>query len=130
MEIEYRIGMVLEGKVTGIQPYGAFVELDENTQGLIHISECHHGFVDDIQKYLKVGQKVRVMIIDIDEYTKKISLSVRCLEKPFDFSQPKHTRYHHKKYWTNRHVYEGFTPIAKNLDHWVNKALEDIAEGK
>ncbi len=81
MEIAYRIGMVLEGYVTGIQPYGAFVALDEETQGLIHISECHHGFVDDIQNYLKVGQRVRVMIIDIDEYTQKISLSVRCLEK-------------------------------------------------
>ena len=65
MEIAYRIGMVLEGYVTGIQPYGAFVALDEETQGLIHISECHHGFVDDIQNYLKVGQRVRVMIIDI-----------------------------------------------------------------
>ena len=42
MEIAYRIGMVLEGYVTGIQPYGAFVALDEETQGLIHISECHH----------------------------------------------------------------------------------------
>ena len=89
MEIDYRIGMVLEGRVTGIQPYGAFVALDEETQGLIHISECHHGFVEDIQKYLEVGQKIKVMIIDIDEYTKKISLSVRCLEKPFDFSDRK-----------------------------------------
>ncbi len=50
MEIAYRIGMVLEGYVTGIQPYGAFVALDEETQGLIHISEGHHVFVDDIQK--------------------------------------------------------------------------------
>ncbi|MEY8585545.1 MULTISPECIES: CvfD/Ygs/GSP13 family RNA-binding post-transcriptional regulator [Ligilactobacillus] len=130
MEIAYRIGMVLEGYVTGIQPYGAFVALDEETQGLIHISECHHGFVDDIQNYLKVGQRVRVMIIDIDEYTQKISLSVRCLEKTFDFNQPRHTRYQHKKYWTNRHVYEGFTPIAKRLDHWVDEALADIAAGK
>ncbi|WGN89634.1 CvfD/Ygs/GSP13 family RNA-binding post-transcriptional regulator [Ligilactobacillus faecis] len=130
MEIDYRIGMVLEGRVTGIQPYGAFVALDEETQGLIHISECHHGFVEDIQKYLEVGQKIKVMIIDIDEYTKKISLSVRCLEKPFDFSKPKYTRYQHKKYWTSRHVYEGFTPIKQRLDHWVDEALADISKGK
>ena len=55
MRVNYRIGMVLDGKVTGIQPYGAFVALDDKTQGLIHISECRHGFIDDIRSYLKVG---------------------------------------------------------------------------
>ena len=58
MRVNYRIGMVLDGKVTGIQPYGAFVALDDKTQGLIHISECRHGFIDDIRSYLKVGQRV------------------------------------------------------------------------
>ena len=38
----------MEGKETGIQAYGAFVSLDAQTQGLIHISECHHGYVDNI----------------------------------------------------------------------------------
>lgn len=127
--MNYRIGMVLDGKVTGIQPYGAFVALDDKTQGLIHISECRHGFIDDIRSYLNVGQRVKVMIIDIDEYTQKISLSVRCLEKPFDFEVPT-THSSHKKYWTNRHVHEGFAPIASRIDGWVKSALEDIAEGK
>ena len=79
--MNYRIGMVLDGKVTGIQPYGAFVALDDKTQGLIHISECRHGFIDDIRSYLKVGQRVKVMIIDIDEYTQKISLPVRLRQR-------------------------------------------------
>lgn len=130
VRMRYRIGMVIEGNVTGIQPYGAFVELDENTQGLIHISECHHGFVSDIHEVLKVGQRVRVMIIDIDEYTQKISLSLRCLERPFDFYHNKVRRNRRKRYWTNRHVEEGFSPIAKHLDGWVESALEDIDAGK
>ena len=129
--MEYKIGMILEGKVTGIQAYGAFVSLDDQTQGLIHISECHHGYVENIEDFLKVGQKVRVMIIDIDEYTGKISLSVRCLEKPFDFSRAnKRVHYQQKKFWTNKHVQEGFAPIAQRLDGWVTQALADIEAGK
>lgn len=124
--MEYKIGMILEGRVTGIQPYGAFVNLGDDTQGLIHISECHHGYIDDIHNYLKTDQLVKVMIIDIDEYTGKISLSVRCLEKPFDFSKRKKKKYIHKKFWTNKHIQEGFKPIAANLDAWVDEALENI----
>lgn len=128
---EYRIGQVITGRVTGIQPYGAFVALDEYTQGLIHISECHHGFVDDVSKFLSVGQEVSVMIIDIDLYTEKISLSIRCLEKPFDFSQPrKRARFQHKVYWTDRGVSTGFKPIRERLDGWVKQALVDIDAGK
>lgn len=87
--MRYRIGMIIEGRITGIQPYGAFVSLDNRTQGLIHISECHHGYVDNIRNFLKVGQMVRVMIIDIDEYTGKISLSIRCLKKLLIFLEKK-----------------------------------------
>ncbi|KRM95565.1 polyribonucleotide nucleotidyltransferase [Liquorilactobacillus aquaticus DSM 21051] len=127
--MEYRIGMVVEGRVTGIQPYGAFVTLKDNTQGLIHISECRHGFVEDIHKYLKVNQKVKVRIIDIDEYTQKISLSLRCLERSLDNNLSKvgiKVRCEHKHYWTSRHVDTGFTPIEERLDAWIAETLSDI----
>ena len=75
----YKIGQIIEGKVTGIQPYGAFVSLDNETQGLIHVSEVQSGYTKNIHSLLKVGQPVTVQIIDIDEYSKKISLSLRTL---------------------------------------------------
>ncbi|GBG94675.1 RNA-binding protein [Ligilactobacillus salitolerans] len=128
---DYRIGQVVQGKVTGIQPYGAFVSLDEHNQGLVHISECHNGYVDDVNSILHLGQEVNVMVIDIDLYTQKISLSIRCLEKPFDFSQPrKRARFQHKRYWTDRNVTTGFKPIRERLDGWVLAALNDIEHGK
>ncbi|KRL02733.1 polyribonucleotide nucleotidyltransferase [Liquorilactobacillus capillatus DSM 19910] len=120
--------MVVEGRVTGIQPYGAFVTLKDNTQGLIHISECRHGFVEDINNYLKVNQRIKVKIIDIDEYTQKISLSLRCLEKKgsklekIDYK----VRCEHKHFWTSRHVETGFEPIAQRLDTWIAEGLADI----
>ena len=48
---KYELGDVLTGKVTGIQPYGAFVALDDNTQGLVHISEITYGFVKDVSEF-------------------------------------------------------------------------------
>lgn len=125
----YRIGMQVHGRVTGIQPYGAFVTLDSEHQGLIHISECHEGYVKSITDYLKVGQTVDVVVLDIDEYTGKISLSLRCVE-----SRPQPTlsdleiykTFRHKHFWTNRHVHAGFEPIANRLDRWTKDSLNRL----
>lgn len=78
---KYGLGDVLNGKVTGIQPYGAFVALDEDTQGLVHISEITYGFVKDVSEFLSVGQEVKVKILEIDEEAEKISLSIRALQE-------------------------------------------------
>ena len=81
--MDCKIGDIVDGFVTGIQPYGAFVSLDEETQGLIHVSEIQSGYTKNIQDVLKIGEKVQVQIIDIDEYSQKISLSRRTLEGQF-----------------------------------------------
>ncbi len=75
------VGQVLKGKVTGIQSFGAFVALDgeNNTQGLVHISEVSNTYVKDINEFLTVGQEVEVKVIKLDEASKKISLSIRAL---------------------------------------------------
>ena len=56
------------------------MELDEDTQGLIHISECKHGYMDNVHDFVKVGQEVTAKVIDVDEFSNKISLSIRALE--------------------------------------------------
>lgn len=75
------VGDVLTGKVTGIQPYGAFVALDETTQGLVHISEITYGFVKNITDFMKVGDEVQVKVLEVDAEAKKISLSIRALQE-------------------------------------------------
>ena len=77
---KFEIGTVTKGKVTGIQPYGAFVALNEETQGLVHISEVKHGFVKDINEHLSVGDEVNVKVLSVDESTGKIGLSIRATE--------------------------------------------------
>ncbi len=74
MQIE--AGMVLEGKVTGITGFGAFIALPEGKTGMVHISEVSSSFVKDIRDFLSVGQTVEVMVINIGE-NGKIALSVK-----------------------------------------------------
>ncbi|AWE08426.1 general stress protein 13 [Lysinibacillus sp. 2017] len=81
MEKKIEVGDVLSGKVTGIQPYGAFVALDEQTQGLVHISEITYGFVKDVSEFLSVGDEIQVKVLDVDSEQKKISLSIRELQE-------------------------------------------------
>ena len=72
-----KIGDKLKGRITGIQPYGAFVELETGDTGLIHISEIRTGFIENIHEALKVDEEVLVQVVDLDEFTGKASLSIR-----------------------------------------------------
>ena len=81
MTDKFEAGQVLEGKVTGIQPYGAFVALDEETQGLVHISEITHGYVQDVNEHLKIGDTVNVKVLNVDAEKNKVSLSIRATEE-------------------------------------------------
>lgn len=74
MQIEE--GSVLRGKITGIAPFGAFVELEDGKTGLVHISEVSSEYVDDISKHLTQGQNVKVKVMTIDEKG-KINLSIK-----------------------------------------------------
>lgn len=68
--------------MTGITNFGAFVRLDENQTGLVHISEVASEYVEDIRAHLKENQTVRVKVLSIDEKG-KISLSIKkAVEKP------------------------------------------------
>ncbi|CAM3840901.1 S1 domain-containing post-transcriptional regulator GSP13 [Alkalicoccus chagannorensis] len=77
MSGQYEAGSIVEGKVTGIKPFGAFVALDEKKQGLVHISHIAHGYVKDINEELSVGDQVKVKILSVDEESGKISLSIK-----------------------------------------------------
>ena len=126
----YHIGEVVQGTVTGIQPYGAFVQLDDHTQGLIHISECRSAFIRHVGDELHVGQVIDVMILDVDQYNEKISLSRRSV---LDANQKVRTdrknqrvdNWHHH-YWTNQHLNIGFDTIADNRDDMIAEALQRL----
>ncbi|KQL27407.1 S1 domain-containing RNA-binding protein [Cytobacillus solani] len=74
MSIE--VGSKLQGKVTGITNFGAFVELPEGSTGLVHISEVADNYVKDINEHLKVGDQVEVKVINVEK-DGKIGLSIK-----------------------------------------------------
>ncbi|MGB9812653.1 MAG: S1 RNA-binding domain-containing protein [Thermovenabulum sp.] len=74
------VGQIVEGKVTGITKFGAFVELSEGVTGLVHISEVADSYVKDVREYLNYNDVVKVKVIAISE-DGKISLSIRKLKE-------------------------------------------------
>ncbi|MCI5904277.1 MAG: S1 RNA-binding domain-containing protein [Oscillospiraceae bacterium] len=70
------VGKIYEGKVTGITKFGAFVELEPGTTGMVHISEVANTFVNEIKDFLTEGQTVKVKVLSIGE-DGKISLSIK-----------------------------------------------------
>lgn len=70
------VGKVVEGTVTGITNFGAFIQLPEGKSGLVHISEISHDYVEKVADYLKRDQKVKVKVLSISN-DGKISLSIR-----------------------------------------------------
>ena len=74
MSIE--VGSKLQGKVTGITHFGAFVELPGGSTGLVHISEVADNYVKDINEILKVGDEVLVKVVNVEK-DGKIGLSIR-----------------------------------------------------
>lgn len=82
------VGAIVEGKVSGIAKFGAFVALDEGKSGLVHISEVSTGFVTDINEHLKIGDAVKVKVIGVDDKG-RINLSIRqALPKAEPVSRP------------------------------------------
>ena len=71
----------MEGKVTGITKFGAFVSLPEGKSGLVHISEIANSYVNDINEHLSVGQAVKVMVLNITP-DGKINLSIKKAAAP------------------------------------------------
>ena len=74
------VGEILNGKVTGITKFGAFVSLPDGKSGLVHISEISNSYVSDIRSCLSDGQEVRVKVVSIDEKG-RINLSIKRAEE-------------------------------------------------
>ena len=79
--MEFGVGSILEGKVTGITKFGAFVALPEGRSGLVHISEIAYSYVNEVSDHLQEGQQVKVKVIGIDE-NNRINLSIKKVTEP------------------------------------------------
>ena len=119
--MKYTPGDIIEGVITGIKPYGAFVMVDSETVGLIHISELSTGFVKEISNFVKPGEKVQLKVIDVDQETGHLRLSLKALEMTRKNRQG--------KYKPDVKLPEsklGFSTIAKSLNQWIEEKMKEI----
>ena len=114
---KYRKGKIIKGVVSGIETYGAFVKFDEYYTGLIHISEISHDFVKNITDYVNIGDTVYVEILEIDEKSTHLKLSIKNIE------------YKPRKIRKQKHIIEtktGFKTLAYKLPKWIENNLNAI----
>ena len=85
------IGAIVNGKITGITAFGAFVETEDGSRGMIHISEISHSYVENIKSVLRIGQAVTVKVLSVSD-DGKVALSLKQLEKTEDGKKPSANR--------------------------------------
>lgn len=112
---KYKKGKIVTATVSGIESYGIFVSLDDYYSGLIHISEISHGFVKDVNDFVKIGDIINVEILEVDEEQSQLKLSI------------KNIKYQKKDKISKRKIIEtplGFKTLAYKLPFWVEESLK------
>lgn len=111
---QYEKGQLVVGNVTGIEDYGIFVGIDDKYSGLIHISEISNNYVRDVNEFVKVGDKIKVQIVEKDEKNNHLKLSI----KNIDYRNNKTDKNNKKKI---EETGEGFLPLKTNLNKWIDE---------
>ncbi|QQK81275.1 general stress protein 13 [Salicibibacter cibi] len=123
---EYEVGNIVEGKVTGVKPFGAFVALDDKNQGLVHISEVAHGYVKDINDVLSVGEEVKVKVKSVDAESGKISLSIRATQPAPEGGDSRRGGARGPKKQESKN--QGFNTLEDKLKDWLKESNEIHAD--
>lgn len=114
---KFRKGKIIRGTVTGIESYGVFVSCDDYYTGLIHISEISHGFVKNINDFVKIGDLIQVEVLDVDEELGHLKLSIKNID-------------YRKKFITKRKKIKetplGFKTLEYKLPFWIEDSLKKI----
>lgn len=102
------VGMILEGKVSGITKFGAFVDLPDSKTGMVHISEVAPIFISEISEHVKLGQTVKVKVLALNDG--KISLSIKQ-------AMPKEQQKKPQKQNNRRQPYKPAPPVTSPGDY-------------
>ena len=106
------VGAILEGKVSGITKFGAFIDLPESKTGMVHISEVAPTFITEITDYVKVGETVKVKVLAVNDG--KISLSMK---QALPKEQQKRPQKQKPQRTSNRQPYKPAPPVKSPGDY-------------
>ena len=108
-------GDIIDVKITGIQPYGAFALLPDSSTGLIHISEISDKFVKSIASYVHINDIVKVKVIDFDHSSlKAVDNRFRRKDKKLVYKNPRKPIVETPK---------GFSPLAQAMEEWLKQGV-------
>lgn len=110
-----KVGDIVKGQVTGVTRYGVFVSLNDDYTGLVHISEISESYINDIESLFKVGDVIKVKILEIDEDKSQVKLSIKKIRFK---TKPKKIDLQERG--------EGFKLLHDNLDKWTKEKLEEM----
>jgi uncharacterized protein len=87
---DLREGMILEGTVSNVAAFGAFIDLGVHQDGLVHVSQLSHKFTTDAREIVKTGDIVKVQVVEVDVERKRIGLTMKLGEKPQQRGEQRH----------------------------------------
>ena len=109
---------IIKAEVTGVQKYGGFVNIDNQYDGLIHISEISYGFVKNVNDYIKVGDEIYAQVLNVDEDNNQLKLSIKDIDYKKDGARLKRMA----------ETKSGFEPLKEHLDTWINDKIKEITD--
>ena len=114
-------GDIIDVKITGIQPYGAFALLPDNSSGLIHISEISDKFVKSIDSYVHIDDMVKVKVIDFDQTSNHAKLSLKAIDNRFRRKDKKVLYKNPRKLIVE--TPKGFKPLEEAMQNWLKLSI-------
>ena len=114
----YEKDEIISGVVTGIKPYGIFVSIDDDFNGLIHISEMSNDFVKNVSDYAYIGETIKSKVLSVNRKSHQIKLSIKDIEYKSD---------------DNNRIIEtehGFSTLESKLSEWIDIKFKEIEENR
>ena len=105
-----KVGKIVEGQITGVTKYGAFVSLEDNYVGMIHISEVSNKYIEDLNTIFKIGDLIQVKVLSIDENKLQVKLSIKKIDNK-----------NRRKGIEEKGI--GFTPLKEKMNEWIEEKM-------
>lgn len=120
--MEFEIGSLIIGKVTGVKPYALFLQFEDNKCGLLHISEISDSFIRDIERFGSVGDEMKVKIIDVDKTNGFLRVSLKQVPKEDYYNT------HSDEKTIPVATEEEFSELKKKIPEWISETLTKIED--
>lgn len=119
----YEINQIITGKVIKVKPFAAFLSFDDEVEGLLHISEISDSYIRDIERFVSVGDEMKVKILSIDNTNGFLRVSLKQVPPNEFYSSHVNTR---KR--VIKDDSDAFKPLQEKLPYWIKETLKKKEE--